>query len=76
MKLENLVSSDPEIMGGTLCFSGTRVPVRSLFDYLEGGNSIDGFLESFDWISREQVTAVLEFSAIAFQVEASKNHAA
>ena len=57
------VKSDPEILGGTPCFAGTRVPVRNLFDYLEGGTGIDAFLESFDWVSREQVVTVLEHSA-------------
>jgi len=52
------ISRDPEIMSGAVCFAGTRVPVRNLFDYLEGGNGIDYFLESFHWVSREQVLAV------------------
>jgi len=76
MTVENAVSSDPEILGGTLCFSGTRVPIRNLFDYLQGGSGIDAFLESFDWISREQVTTALEHSAHALEVEPGKSHAA
>jgi len=76
MTIENAVSSDPEILGGMLCFSGTRVPVRNLFDYLEGGSGIDVFLESFEWICREQVTAVLEHSASSLEVEAGKSNAA
>jgi len=63
MTLEQAVSANPEVMGGTPCFAGTRVPVRNLFDYLEGGNSIGYFLESFSWVSLEQVVAVLEYSA-------------
>lgn len=63
MTIREAVSSNPEILGGTLCFSGTRVPVRNLFEYLEGGQGIDTFLDSFDWISRDQVIAVLEHSA-------------
>ena len=74
--LKNAVSSDPEILGGTLCFAGTRVPIRNLFDYVEGGSDIDAFLESFDWISREQVTAVLELSVNSLEIESGKSHAA
>ena len=45
MKCESLIHSDPEILGGTPVFIGTRVPVQSLFDHLEAGDSIDDFLE-------------------------------
>jgi uncharacterized protein (DUF433 family) len=55
-------SQDPEILGGELVFDGTRVPVRSLFDHLEGGDSIEDFLEGFPSVHREQVLAVLEES--------------
>jgi uncharacterized protein (DUF433 family) len=55
--------SDPETLGGTPVFVGTRVPVRTLVDYLEGGYSIDGFLESFPTVRREQVVAFLELAA-------------
>ena len=55
-----LVSRDPEIMSGTLCFSGTRVPVQSLFDYLEGSSSLEDFLEDFPSVSRDVAVAVLE----------------
>ncbi len=65
--IDEAVKSDPEILGGTPCFAGTRVPVRNLFDYLEGGTGIDVFLESFDWVSREQVVTVLEHSATQFE---------
>ncbi|HLO99423.1 MAG TPA: DUF433 domain-containing protein [Fimbriimonas sp.] len=54
---------DPEIMSGALCFSGTRVPVRTLFDYLEGGHTLEYFLEGFKSVSREQALGVLEFSS-------------
>lgn len=47
MKLQGVVQSDPEILGGTRVFVGTRVPVRSLVDHLEAGESIDDFLEGF-----------------------------
>lgn len=54
------LSRDPEIMSGTLCFKGTRVPVQSLFDYLEGNSSLEEFLEDFPSVSREAAIAVLE----------------
>lgn len=56
----SLVSRDPEIMSGALCFAGTRVPVKHLFDYLEGSSSLEDFLEDFPTVSRERVVAVLE----------------
>jgi uncharacterized protein (DUF433 family) len=55
-----LVSRDPEIMSGALCFTGTRVPVQNLFDYIEGSSSLEQFLEDFPSVSREQAVAVLE----------------
>ena len=63
MKSENLkgiVHSDPEIMGGTPVFVGTRVPLQNLIDYLEGDESIEGFLEGFPTVKREQAIAVIE----------------
>lgn len=62
MKMESIVHVDSEILGGTPVFTGTRVPVRSLFDHLEAGDSIDDFLEGFPSVRREQVIAVLEAS--------------
>ena len=56
----SLVSRDPEIMSGALCFTGTRVPVKSLFEYLEGTSSLEEFLEDFPSISRQRAVAVLE----------------
>ena len=55
----SLVSRDPEIMSGALCFTGTRVLVQNLFDYLEGSSSIEDFLEDFPSVQREQIVAVL-----------------
>jgi uncharacterized protein (DUF433 family) len=55
-----LFTSDPDVMGGTPCFAGTRVPVQTLLDYLEAGDSIDDFLEGFPTVKREQVTGFLE----------------
>lgn len=56
----SLVSRDPEIMSGALCFTGTRVPVQNLFDYLEGTSSLEDFLEDFPSVPREKAIAVLE----------------
>jgi uncharacterized protein (DUF433 family) len=60
--LSNVLHSDSEILGGTPVFTGTRVPVQSLFDHLEGGQSIDDFLEGFPSVRREQVIALLQKS--------------
>ena len=57
---EAVVSVNKNIQGGTPCFAGTRVPVSSLFDYLEGGCTIDYFLSQFPSVRREQVVALLE----------------
>lgn len=55
-----IVSSSKEIMGGTLVFAGTRVPVQTLMDYLKAGDSIDEFLAGFPTVSREQVVSFLD----------------
>jgi uncharacterized protein (DUF433 family) len=55
-----VVHSDPEILGGTPVFVGTRVPLRNLFDYLERGHGLDEFLDAFPSVSREQAIAALE----------------
>ena len=57
---QTVVCRDPEIMGGTPVFCGTRVPVATLIDYLEAGQTIDDFLEGFPSVTREQVVALLE----------------
>jgi uncharacterized protein (DUF433 family) len=62
VKLESVIRSDPDILGGTPVFLGTRVLVQSLFDHLESGDSIDEFLEGFPSVRRDQVIAVLEES--------------
>ena len=56
------INVDPEILGGTPVFSGTRVPIKNLFDYLETDESIETFLEDFEGVKREQVIEVLELS--------------
>jgi uncharacterized protein (DUF433 family) len=58
--MKAVVSRDPEVMSGTPVFAGTRVPVQTLLDYLEGGDTIDEFLEGFPSVTREQVVAFLE----------------
>ncbi len=58
--LEAVVHSDPETLGGTPAFQGTRVPLRNLIDYLERGHTLDEFLDSFPSVSREQAVAALE----------------
>ena len=54
------IHSDPEILGGTPVFVGTRVPFQTLLDYLEGGDPLDEFLADFPTVSREQAVAALE----------------
>jgi len=58
--MSSVIKIDPEIMSGASCFAGTRVPIQNLIDYLEGGDSIEEFLEGFPSVSREQVIAFLE----------------
>ena len=55
-----VIHSDPDILGGTPVFVGTRVPFRNLIDYLERNHSLDEFLDSFPTVSREQAVAALE----------------
>ena len=55
-----IISCDPEVMGGTPVFSGTRVPIQTLLDYLEAGELIDQFLQGFPSVKRDQVIAFLE----------------
>ncbi len=57
-----VINIDPEILGGTPVFFGTRVPIKTLFDYLETGDTIEIFLEDFEGVSRYQVLRILEMS--------------
>ena len=66
-----VIHSDPDIQGGVPVFIGTRVPVKNLFDYLEGASSLDDFLEDFPSISREKAVAVLEAARERLTVDAS-----
>jgi uncharacterized protein (DUF433 family) len=60
MPRQSVIVRDPEILGGTPCFSGTRVPVDSLIDYLEASESLDEFLDNFPSVSREAAITALE----------------
>jgi len=66
----SLIESSPEVLGGTPVFSGTRVPVKTLIDYLEGGSRLDDFLDDFPTVSREHALAVLEKAKEALAKEA------
>jgi uncharacterized protein (DUF433 family) len=55
-----VITKDPEIMSGVPCFAGTRVPVQTLFDYLEHGSSLDDFLDHFETVTRGMAIAALE----------------
>lgn len=57
---QSLITSTPDILGGTPVFRGTRVPVQMLIEYLEGGQTIDEFLDGFPTVTHEQVIAFLE----------------
>ena len=59
------VTQNPLLMSGTPCFAGTRVPVKSLFDYLEAGDSLDEFLDQFPTVKKEVAVNVLEASRLA-----------
>jgi len=63
IKRTDLISSDPEVMGGIPVFKGTRVPVDSLIDWLEDGYTIDDYLYSFPSVSKEQAIAVLRLAS-------------
>ncbi len=62
MNSTDLITIDPDILGGTPVFKGTRVPVRTLFDYLENNYTLDEFLECFPSVTREMARNVLERS--------------
>ena len=60
MSVQKIIHSDPEILGGTPVFVGTRVPLQALIDYLKAGRSLDEFLDDFPSVTREQAVTVLE----------------
>ncbi len=60
--IDNVIEIDPEKMSGTPVFRGTRVPIETLFNYLEGGDSVERFLDHFPTVARSQAIALLELS--------------
>jgi uncharacterized protein (DUF433 family) len=64
---QSIVHSDPDILGGTPVFSGTRVPVQALIDYLSGGQPLAEFLEDFPTVSREQAVETLQLAIEALK---------
>jgi uncharacterized protein (DUF433 family) len=62
MKTNEIITVDPDILGGTPVFKGTRVPIKNLFDWLENGKSIEDFITDFDYIPRAHCQAILELS--------------
>ena len=71
MNSTDLITIDPDILGGTPVFKGTRVPVRTLFDYLENNYTFDEFLECFPSVTREMARNVLERSETALLLPAT-----
>jgi len=63
------VSIDPEVMNGTPVFAGTRVPVQNLFDYIEGGDDLEEFLDDFPSVSKEAALAILEMAKKSLTTE-------
>lgn len=63
------VNIDPEILGGTPVFTGTRVPIQTLFDYLEGGDTLEEFLDDFPSVAREQAVELLEMAKTSLTTE-------
>lgn len=62
MEREQVIRSDPEVLGGTAVFAGTRVPVQTLIDYLKAGDNLDDFLDGFPSVGREQAEAFLQIA--------------
>jgi uncharacterized protein (DUF433 family) len=61
--IKDIITIDPETMGGQPVFKGTRVPIETLFDHLEDGVSIDEFIQDFDTVSKDQVMAIMEIAS-------------
>jgi uncharacterized protein (DUF433 family) len=70
LTVTSVVHSDPEILGGTPVFVGTRVPLQNLIDYLAAGDSLDEFLDQFPSVTREQAQAALELARDALEASA------
>jgi uncharacterized protein (DUF433 family) len=62
MELKDLITIDPEILGGQVVFKGTRVSIETLFDHLEAGVALEEFLEDFPTVTKEQAIAILEIA--------------
>jgi len=71
IRLEDIIHSDREILGGTPVFIGTRVPVQTLIDHLRGGDSLEDFLQDFPSVRREQAEAALEVAGAALTAGAA-----
>jgi uncharacterized protein (DUF433 family) len=74
MTVDQVISSDPDVQGGTPVFSGTRVPLKNLMDYLEAGDSLEVFLDDFPSVTREQAVAALELAQEALLVTLAGAH--
>jgi uncharacterized protein (DUF433 family) len=61
MKAEAIIEVDPKKLGGTPIFTGTRVPIQNFFDYIEGGETLEAFIDDFPSVSREQAVGLIEF---------------
>lgn len=72
MNVHDWVSTDADVLGGTPVFKGTRVPVRSLFEYLERNYTLEAFLEHFPTVPREAAVRVLEYSSTELLADARK----
>jgi uncharacterized protein (DUF433 family) len=70
---QELIEINPEKLSGTPVFAGTRVPIKNLFDYLEGGDTLEDFLEGFPPVTREQAVSVLEMAAKSLIKEVGSN---
>jgi uncharacterized protein (DUF433 family) len=62
MRRQDIVHSDPEILGGTTVFVGTRVPIQNFLDYLRGGDTLDEFLQDFPSVTRQQAESALDLA--------------
>ena len=69
----DIIEINPEKVGGTPVFAGTRVPIKNLFDYLEGGETLEDFLEGFPPVTREQAIAVLKLAEKSLFAEVGAN---
>ena len=71
--MEKVIEINPDKLSGTPVFSGTRVPIQNLFDYIEGGDTLEDFLDGFPPVTREQAIDVLELAKRSLLIETAKN---